>query len=531
MSGGGSGGAASARRVARAGTTAGALALAALLATAVAGALTTAAGDMPAAAAGDTTGTGDATAPAERDTTTARVIDPAAAQRSVAAARELAGKERHFEAAQGYLEALAHDARLVPVIVDELAYQKLWREDAEKAIFYFRRYLARHPGARNRDVRKGLALALSWSGRQPEAIALYRELAAEDPTDGDVRVGLGRSLMWNNELRAGYQVLRGVEDDFPGDTAPGREARRFLVRALDGYPVPLEARVDLSWDSDDLDIHRATVTGSWTVAGNKLLRTSAMLSIYRQPAQPDIDAPRLAGGLVVPLSHRVNLNAYLWLEHFGSSDPIAGTGNDGKLDWFLPGSDVWLTWLATNRLRLDFGAHTRPVETILALGRETWYGAGSVSADWRLGSHLVAAAAGQLADYSDGNFKRYGTAALAWRQLGTLEWRIGARVTYLDFERTDIGGYWAPGWMRNASLEATLRWRPARWSLRADARFGREKEIAAAAINVGAGSLHVGYRVARGALLCGEIGYTESAFATASGYRRTFAAIALRLFR
>ena len=71
----------------------------------------------------------------------------------------------------------------------------MWREDAEKSIFYFRRYLARHPGQENRDVRKGLALAYSWSGRQKEAIALYRELVAEDPSDGGARIGLARSLI------------------------------------------------------------------------------------------------------------------------------------------------------------------------------------------------------------------------------------------------------------------------------------------------------------------------------------------------
>ena len=115
-------------------------------------------------------------------------------------AREAASRDRHHEAVADYLEALANDATLVPTVAQEIAYQKLWREDAEKSIFYFRRYLARHPGQNDRNVRKGLALAYSWSGRQTEAIDLYRELVREDPSDGGARIGLGRSLIWDNRL-------------------------------------------------------------------------------------------------------------------------------------------------------------------------------------------------------------------------------------------------------------------------------------------------------------------------------------------
>ena len=180
----------------------------------------------------------------------------------------------------------------MPNVAQEIAYQKLWREDAEKAIFYFRRYLARHPGEDNRDVRKGLALAYSWSGRQPEAVALYRDLVDEDPTDGEARLGLGRSLIWDNRLHEGYGVLRGIETDVRG-RGPGRgEAGRFLLTVLDGYTPHLDLRVDASWDSDDLDIVRVSTHGAVTVAGNKLLQIMPSIAFYDQPGQPT--SPRRA---------------------------------------------------------------------------------------------------------------------------------------------------------------------------------------------------------------------------------------------
>jgi tetratricopeptide (TPR) repeat protein len=458
---------------------------------------------------------------------TSAVIDPAAAWAAVAAAREEAAADRHHDAARGYLEALAHDARLVPDIVDELAYQKLWREDAEKAVFYFRRYLARHPEEPDRDARKGLALALSWSGRQPEAVALYRELVSEDPGDASVRLGLGRSLIWNNELNAGFARLRGVENDEPDSVAAGREVRRFLLQVLDGYTTPGEVRLDASWDSDDLDIYRLTLGGAWTIAGNKLLQVMPAAAWYRQPNRPGVRAPKLTLGLVAPLDHRWSLHAYASLEHLTSHGPIR---EGQELDWLVPGGDAWLTWLATHRLRLDLGVNGQPIETIDAFAREVYAGGGSVSADWRLSRHLTLGAVGQLADYSDSNTKRYGRALLSWRQEGFVEWRVGPSLTYLDFELPYPGGYWSPDWMRNVSLELQVATLLERWALRAEARYGREKEIGSDTIGVGGGSLHAGYRFAPSALIAAELGYSKSRFATASGYSRTFASLALRFF-
>mgnify|MGYP001825539000 CR=1 FL=1 len=177
------------------------------------------------------------------------VIDTEAAWESVATAREAAGKDEHHRAVADYLDALANDARLVKVVAQEIAYQKLWREDAQKAIFYFNRYLARHPGQDNREVRKGLALAYSWGGHQTEAVSLYRKLAAEDPADGGAKIGLGRSLIWNNQLHDGYTVLREVEEAYPADSAEGIQSSRFLLTTLDEYAPHLDVTTQASWDS------------------------------------------------------------------------------------------------------------------------------------------------------------------------------------------------------------------------------------------------------------------------------------------
>ena len=465
--------------------------------------------------------------PADTSTTQPAIIDPQAAWEAVEQARGLAREDRHTDATARYLAALAYDARLVPLVADELAYQKLWREDASKAAFYFRRYLARHPGQDNREARKGLALAYSWSGRQREAVAQYRDLVAEDPDDGGSRLGLARALLWNNELREGFTTLRGVETDFAGDTPAGRESRRFALRVLDGYIPELDVRLAASWDSDGLDIYRLSADGSWTAFGNILLRAMPALITYHQPDRPDVTAPRLGAGVVAPLSHNWNLNAYGWLQRFSGGETAPG---QEKLAWNRPGGDFWLTWIATPRLRIDGGGALMPVETMNAIYDETYFSMANLSFDWRLSRHFLLGASGQLADYSDDNRKSYGSARLAWRREGRLECSLGLVYTYLDFKDPYTGNYWSPDWMRNGSVELRLASRLSRWALRLDGRVGQEKELGSNTTTVGSANGHVGFRISGRALLAANGGYSRSRFTTASGYNVIFASLALRLF-
>ncbi|MCP4572285.1 MAG: hypothetical protein GY838_08015 [bacterium] len=454
------------------------------------------------------------------------VIDPEAARAKVAAARTAAGADRHHEAVADYLEALAQDASLVPEVAQEIAYQKLWREDAERAVFYFRRHLARHPGQADRRVRSGLALALSWSGRQPAAVALYRSLVDEDSADGDARVGLGRTLVWDNRLHGGYGVLRRVETEFDGDAAPGREAGAFLLTTLDGYTPHLDLRVDAAWDSDDLDRYRVSAHGAVTVAGNKLLQIMPSVARYSQPGRPHVTAPRLGAGLATALARNWSLHAYGWVDHFRSDGPLAA-GN-GELDWTRTGGDAWLTWLPAPRWRTDLGAASQAVETYTAFGRRLHLEQGSLSAEWRLARHWACDAQGSLADYSDGNLRRRGSASLKWRREGRIQVTAGPVVSYMDYRDPYPGGYWAPDWVRSGSFELTLATRSRRTTWRLGGSLGTEREAGADAVSVGSASGRVGWRFASGWLAALEAGYAKSSFATASGYSRTFANVSLR---
>jgi hypothetical protein len=454
---------------------------------------------------------------------TESAIDTEAALASVELARTAASKDRHEEAARSYLDALNNDARLVGTVVDELAYQKLWRDDAEKAIFYFRRYLARHPGETNRDARKGLAMAYSWSGRQPQAIALYRELVAEDPDDLGSQLGLGRALVWDNRYAEGYRALRPLETDHRG-TGASRGASQFLLLVLDEYDPNLDLRWDSSRDSDDLDIDRLAARGR-TNLGNVLVEAGAGFGWYRQPGQPRVTAPRLQLGCIAPLSHRWTLHAYTWLDRFRSDGDL---GPDGELDWTRLGGDAWLTFRATPRLRLDLGASSLPVETMPAFAKHLHHEMVSLSADYRLLRHWQLSAAGQRADFSDGNVRRRGYGHCMWKRGGTWELRAGPTFTYMDHDLAYPGGYWSPDWVRNLSLAAGLVRRWQRIALHLDGSLGQEKELGSDALTVGGFAGRLAWRVSARWLVAAGGGYSRSRFSSASGYSRTAVHINVR---
>jgi len=451
----------------------------------------------------------------EADSTS--VINPEAAQASVASARQAASKDRHEEAAGEFIEALNHDARLVSVVVDELAYQKLWREDAEKAIFYFRRYLARHPDKANREARKGLATALSWSGRQGEAVALYRELLAEDPTDKGVQLGLGRSLIWDNRLAEGYDVLREIETEVPDTERVHRETGRFLLTVLDEYDPHLDVRFDAIHDSDDLDIKRLDGRGRTNV-GSVLLEGGLAYAWYRQPNQPNLSAPRFRFGAVAPLHHRWTLHAYGWVEKFSSHGEES---TFGEIDWTRLGGDAWLTFIATPRLRLDLGGSSQHLDTYQALASKIHYETGSLSADYRFHRNWMLSAAGQLSDFSDGNARRRGFGALKWRREGTWSINLGPTFLYMDHDLAYPGGYWSPKWVRNGSIALGLKRSWDRWVLHLDGSIGQEQELGSDSLTVGGAAGRLGYRVSPGWLIHAGGGYSRSRFSSASGYSRT----------
>lgn len=447
----------------------------------------------------------------------------------VARAREHAAAERHAAAVRDFRAAVALDAELLPSLARELGFASLWADDATAAVGYLRRHLALHSNQDDREARQALALALSWSGHQDEAIAAYRQLLGENSADGEVRLGLGRSLVWNNQLREGHREIRAVEKR-AGDRSPvGKDGARFLLDVLDGYETPWEARFDLSHDSDRLQIVRLGAKATVEVPPSLLVQAMPSRAWYDQDSAAGITAWRAGVGLIAPLAPNWNLHAYGWIDRFRGDGPPPGAAEQAPLRWTQPGGDFWLTWHAAPKMRWDFGGSVLPVETLLALHGKTHSTQGSVSLDWRLTPVWALSAATARGVYSDDNRRWLSSARLAWHREGRFDLSLGPVLTYLDFSQPGIG-YWSPPWMRNASLDASITRRGALWLARVNGRYGLEKELQSAAIGVGGVSGHMARRVGAGVLVALDVGHSRSRLTSSSGYNRTFVGLSVRGF-
>ncbi|HPF35414.1 MAG TPA: porin family protein [Candidatus Krumholzibacteria bacterium] len=450
---------------------------------------------------------------------------PAAAQTAadlMASGRVHAAADRHAQALTDFSRAVEADPSVLAQVSRDMAWQALWNDDAPQAVTWFRVWRSLHPDqADDPDMRRGLALALSWANRPGEAAQLYRTLLAEDPADAESRAGLARCLLWDQRLREGFAELRRAEAQDP-------DAGDFALTVLADYDVPLSARLDASRDSDDLDITRWTVGGAAHLAGGFLLQAEPSWATYHRPGRPDADGRRFRAGLVGGLAPGVTLHLSAWQDRFRGDAPDTYLLGAPTVDWDLTGYDGWLTWQPSPRLRLDAGAGRQAVEAMSPLARRVHLNQRSLSVDRRLSRRWTATAAVGQADYADANRRWSWTGRLQWHREGRVELWAGPAFTLLDF-RFPGEGYWSPDRMTNTGLEARARTRGRRWLAEAGVRLGVEKESGADPFSTGGVDARLAWRLHPAALLSLTAGHSRSRV-TGSGYSRDFVGLAVRVF-
>lgn len=112
----------------------------------------------------------------------------------------------------------------------ELARLQRDRGDVDQAIALFREIVADNPD--NADLRLELARSLVWAEQYEEAISLYRELAREFPHALPIRLEFAQALFWHGRTEHAFFVLSGY---------PSHDSAWPTVEQLMAEVVPLVA--------------------------------------------------------------------------------------------------------------------------------------------------------------------------------------------------------------------------------------------------------------------------------------------------
>jgi tetratricopeptide (TPR) repeat protein len=441
----------------------------------------------------------------------------------IEAARTAARENRNADAARLFGEALAVAPERRRELLLEYAEQLTWSGRAADAVPLFGEVLGWASAAAERRARLGLALALSWSDRLPEARREYERLLERDPEDREARLGRGRLLSWTGRLGAAREEYERVLAADPQNL----EARRSLAQvqswrgrhtdALDRLEAVLREAPD---DAESLlilaQVHDArgrSDLASHTV--ERLLslrpdharalafrrqlarasRPATRVELQRSTQTDELTITRLSLAQVAPLSGgrttvelryqqfgydpvealpqvdvrrpglflRQRLGDRIELNAGASLDviePSAARARSTPLTW-----DAWLALWPADGVRVDVSSARATFDNIRSLTTPVVATSFGSSVELTPDELIRVSGRASLGVFSDGNRRLFGQAELERRVWSSPNVLVGARATALRFHERLESGYFNPD--RYASAAVTGRawhgWRQRTW--------------------------------------------------------------------
>ncbi len=130
-------------------------------------------------------------------------------------ARAYTWNREYDKAAEVYLSLLKRESVPHSDVLVELGNVKLYSGRIPQAIDWYRKALGIDPDSL--AARKQLALALSWSGQDEEALPLLTHLYLEDPEDKEVSLALARSYVALDRYGEAKPIIRSMMELYPED--------------------------------------------------------------------------------------------------------------------------------------------------------------------------------------------------------------------------------------------------------------------------------------------------------------------------
>lgn len=400
-------------------------------------------------------------------------------------ARDAAANDRHREAIDLYLRAVAQDSLLVATVSVELGHQYTWAEIPDSAILWYGVYLRSHPD--DIEARIGIARALSWSDRLTEAESyyaeiladtgerrnevmlglaktnawqedygaaerIYREALALDSTDVDARTGLAETLNWCGKHREAAGVWKALLAEEPrnADAAQGL-ARADLWRGRPDLAIrTIETSFANGVQSDDLDrladgiraMRRPTGDTGFSYRENtddgliRTWRTTAAVpidyltevtgayakSVLHKLGYPDIDRDGFSLGGRRRFSDKFAATATVGYQ-WNDFDAVApGPGDEAVDDFDLFVWDVYATLFPRDWFRVDAGTSREAMDIPLPVFKRIHVTTENIGLDWRVTHRLATFWEAKYSAYSDGNSRAAAVERLEWMS----PWRVPA---------------------------------------------------------------------------------------------------------
>jgi len=516
------------------------------------------------------------------------IASPAFAQEAAALveqARQAARQNENRRSADLFAQAIARDPAVRAEVLREYADQLTYSDRSAEAAPLYREVLARSGLAKEEweRARRGLALAMAWSGAHEEAVRAYSAILATDPADVDARLNRGKVETWRRNYGAAERDFRAILAADPGNAQALRglaEAQSFRGDQREALAT-LEPLAGEGADADTLFLlgrtqnwggrpelaeesirralslrpdHPEALKLQQELATARRPRTDLSASYSDQSNETDFTTlsawQRFFPGL--PLSMvAVGYEAILYRQRGGVDIDVHRPAVEGRLryaEWgeinaqlglnieeepfdtdYIPTYSLWTTITPGDRLRFDLGTSRQTLDNVRSMLLDittTTYG-GSVDIGSDAGTRL--SLRGNFTNFSDGNERLWGQAELRQRLLWSPNLFVGARYTRFGFSQLLDNGYFNPERLEAIELTGQAWGQSGRFFYDFRGSLGREDAVPGGDRFVYSLEGRLSYLLTRRLELEGFLNTFSSRIATPGGFSRTTGGLNLRV--
>lgn len=506
----------------------------------------------------------------------------------IAMARAAARADENMRSADLFRKAISLAPSRRMEWLRELADQMTYSGEAGEAAALYREVLAAQPDPEEElRARAGLALALSWSDRNAEALKEYDYIVSRNPNDLEARLNRARVLSWLGKNDMSKRAYDEILKDYPENAearrnlarvqswrGKHRDAERLLEEHLSEHPDDMEAILILAqaqyWmgrpdraestltgrlsspiqyepaqrlldeirfherpdsracyqysdQSDRLEINTISLEQNFDLNGGRTTLGPLFQFINYEPGE----------GLTenIPV-YRPGLHASHRFDDawettgFFFVDLIDHQGDGGHV---TPTYDIFLTYRPNDDLRFDLGTDRVTFDNIKSLNRNITAHHISFSADYipyELTRYTLRLKQGF---YSDDNRQSWGQLELEHRILNNPRIFLGWRFTLFDFSRQLDNGYFNPDSYLSNSI-TFKSYGPVKKGLHYNlsGSVGFEQADPDDGRFIWDAWFRLNYWVTEAMEIEGSLGYFSSATASSGGFERGIAGLALR---